>query len=179
MKSFLRDILVTFVLAAVIYLGLRTTIQTFSVNGPSMEPNFYYGQRLVVNKIAYKVSNPQRGDVIVFHSLNGRPGDYIKRVIGLPGESVEIRDGKVYIHKVDGSVITLTEPYIKEPVRGTFKGQKIPEDHYFVMGDNRNNSGDSRESWTLPREDIVGRAWVTVWPPDRMGPAPNYHFQPL
>ena len=93
---------------------------------------------------------------------------FIKRVIGLPGESIEIKQGTVYIHK-NGNAFLLDEPYVKEPIANTFKGDLIPENEYFVMGDNRNNSSDSRTGWTAKREDIIGKAWLSIWPPDSWG----------
>ena len=97
--------------------------------------------------------------------------------MGLPGESVEIRQGTVYIHKKDGSILLLDEPYIKEPPAYNFQQKKIPENEYFVLGDNRNNANDSHNGWTLKREDIIGRAWISIWPPSTWGFAPNYSFE--
>ncbi|MBI4283111.1 MAG: signal peptidase I [Chloroflexi bacterium] len=174
MKSFLRDILTTLLLAAVIFFGLQFTIQHSVVISPSMMPSLQVNQHLIINKLAYRWHEPQRGDIIVFHPANHQPGDYIKRVIGLPGESVEIKEGKVYIHQKDGSVLPLDEPYIAERAARPFTGGTIPENEYFMLGDNRNNSGDSRGGWTVPRQKIVGKAWLSIWPQDRWGLAPNY-----
>jgi len=142
-----------------------------------MYPSFHDGQQLLVNKVVYRFHEPERGDVIIFHPPNNEQGDYIKRIIGLPGESVEIGEGIVYIHKEDGTVLPLDEPYIAEAVRLPFKGEKIPENEYFVLGDNRNNSSDSRNEWTLPRQNIIGKAWLSIWPPDKWGLAANYPVQ--
>ncbi len=176
MKTFVRDILVTLAIAAVLFFALRATIQSFDIEGPSMQPSFYSGQRVLVNKLVYRFHEPQTGDVIIFHSPRTEQGDLIKRVIGLPGESVEIRDGRVYIHKQDGQVWPLDEPYINEPARNDFKGSQIPENCYFVLGDNRNQSDDSRYGWVVPRENIIGKAWLTTWPPSAWGLAANYPF---
>ncbi|MCJ7743333.1 MAG: signal peptidase I [Dehalococcoidales bacterium] len=176
MKTLVRDILVTLAIAAVIFLALRTTVQSFDIDGPCMEPNFYTGQRVLVNKVVYKFREPQRGDVIIFHSPRTEQGDLIKRIIGLPGESVEIANGRVYIHK-DGQVLPLDEPYVPEPARNAFKGNTIPENAYFVLGDNRNYSDDSRGGWVVPRQNIVGQAWLTTWPPGAWGLAANYPFE--
>ena len=176
MKTLVRDILVTLAIAAVIFLMLRTTVQSFDIDGPSMQPNFYTGQRVLVNKVVYKFREPQRGDVIIFPSPNSQQGDLIKRVIGLPGESVEIKNGIVYIHK-DGQVFPLDEPYVKEPARNDFKGSQIPENAYFVLGDNRNHSDDSRSGWVVPRQNIIGEAWLITWPPSAWGLAANYPFE--
>jgi len=145
------------------------------VNGPSMNPGFHDRQQLVVNKAVYKFfREPERGDVIIFHPPDIQQGDYIKRIIGLPGETIEIKDGIVYIHKENGNVLPLDEPYVTKPATNAFQGNKIPENEYFVLGDNRNNSSDSRHGWTLPRQDIVGKAWLAIWPPTKWGLAANY-----
>ena len=177
MRTFLRDTLTTLILAAVIFFGLQFTIQHSVVISPSMVPSLQVGQHLIIHKVVYKFHEPERGDVIVFHPVNSQQGDYIKRIIGLPGESVEIKEGIVYIHKKDSSVFPLDEPYITDPAKLPFRGDTIPENEYFVLGDNRNNSGDSRSGWTLPRQNIVGKAWLSIWPRDRWGLAPNYPFE--
>lgn len=174
MRSFLHDILTTLILAAVIFFGLQFTIEHSVVISSSMMPSLQVNQHLIINKVVYRFHEPERGDIIVFHPTNGQPGDYIKRIIGLPGESVEIREGIVYIHKKDGSVLPLDEPYITERAKRPFEGDIIPENEYFVLGDNRNNSSDSRSGWTVPRQKIVGKAWLSIWPRDRWGLAPNY-----
>ena len=110
---------------------------------------------------------------MIFHPPNSPKATLIKRIIGLPGESVEIKMGEVYIHKGD-KVIVLDEPYIVQSTQGNFNGSTIPDEHYFVLGDNRNNSGDSRSGWTVPQENIIGKAWISIWPPDEWGLAPNY-----
>jgi len=176
LRAFLRDILVTLVVAIVIFLLLQATFQSSVIVGCSMEPGFEEGQRLLVNKAVYKFYESERGDVIVFHPTNNRQADYIKRIIGLPGESVEIKQGTVYIHKND-EVFSLAESYIKEPPNNDFQGGIIPENEYFVLGDNRNNSNDSRNGWTVRGEDIIGKAWLSIWPPDKWGLVPHYSFQ--
>jgi len=174
MKRSVREFLILLAIAVVIFVGLRSAVQTFVVYGPSMEPNFWDEQRLLVSKVVYKIHEPERGDVIVFHPPDMKRDSYIKRIIGLPGESVTIEDGEVYIHKQDGSVLLLDEPYIKEVPSQPFNGDIIPENEYFVLGDNRNSSNDSRNGWTVKREDIIGKAWVLIWPPKEWGLAPNY-----
>ncbi len=174
MRVFLRDTLTTLIMAAVIFFGLQVTVDSIVVEGPSMNPNFHTGQRLLVNKVIYKFHEPERGDVVIFHPPNNQQGDYIKRIIGLPSESVEIKEGTVYIHKEDGNVLPLDEPYITERAKNAFQGDKIPENEYFVLGDNRNNSDDSRNGWTLPHQNIIGKAWLSIWPQDKWGLAANY-----
>ena len=177
MKAFSRDILTILIIAAVIIFGLQATIQKFVVDGPSMDLTFHDGQQLLANKVVYKFHEPERGDVVIFHPPNNEKEEYIKRIIGLPGESVEIKEGIVYIYKEDGTVLPLDEPYVTSPSKQSFKGDIIPENEYFVMGDNRNNSSDSRNGWTLPQENIIGKAWLSVWPPSEWGLIANYFFQ--
>ena len=158
MKRSLRDILIMLVIAVAVFVGLRTTVQTFVVYGPSMEPNFWEGQRLLVSKIVYNFHEPERGDIIIFRPPGSQQTNYIKRVIGLPGESVEIKDGKVIIYQPDGNVLIPDEPYVEDTAYSYFKGDVIPADEYFVLGDNRNNTNDSRNGWTVPRNNIISKA---------------------
>ena len=172
MKTFFREILITAILALIIFLGAQATIQTFVVVMTSMEPSFHDGQRLLVNKAGFIFGDPERGDVVIFEAPNGRGGDYIKRVIGLPGDTIEIRDKEVYI---DGS--KLDEPYIMDAPTYILAEQEIPENHYFVLGDNRNNSDDSHHGWVVPRENMIGKAWISTWPPENWGLVPDYPLQ--
>ena len=169
MKAFIREVLAILVLAVAIFFLIQAVVQSSVVVYSSMEPNLHSGQRLVINKVVYKLHEPERGDIIVFHNPNNPNEDFIKRIIGLPGETIEIKDGVVYI-----SGLRLDEPYIKDPSSRPFPEQKISEDSYFVLGDNRNNSTDSRAGWTVFRQDIVGQAWLSTWPPSEWGLAPNY-----
>jgi signal peptidase I len=140
-----------------------------------MEPSFQEGQRVLVSKIAYHFHEPQRGDVIVFWPPFNSQDPFIKRIIALPGESVEIKEGKVYIDK-NGSVIELNEPSFITPPQYTYSKNAVPENEYFVLGDNRNNSQDSHYGWTVKREDIIGKAWLSIWPPGEWGLVPAYSF---
>ena len=175
-----REVLIILALIAAFYLGFRISLHNSRVVGSSMEPNLYNGARVLVGKLAYRFGGaPGRGDVIVFEppAQAASPLDYVKRVIGLPGESVETRDGLVYIHKLDGEVAELDESaYLGIATIGSYVSGVIPEGSYFVMGDNRNESGDSRQGWTVPLSDIVGRAWVVIWPPSQWGAAPNHRL---
>ncbi len=171
MKTFLREVLITVALAAAIFLVARETIQTYEVFMTSMEPNFSEGQRVVVNKAAYWgwVGDPERGDVIIFTAPTDTNEDFIKRIIGLPGDTVEIREGAVY---VDG--VKLDEPYINQAPIYTMEKRTVPADEYFVLGDNRNHSNDSHNGWYVERDDIHGRAWLSSWPPRLWGVIPSY-----
>ena len=172
MKAFLRDVLTTFLLAALVYFGLRFTVQDFVVRQTSMEPNFHEGQRVLVLKIVYRFHLPQRGDVIILHpptSTDPNAIPYIKRIIGLPGETIDIRNGVVSING-----IALNETYLNEPPNYTYHLDKVPAGQYFVLGDNRANSDDSHRGWTVPFANIIGKAWVTIWPLDRWGIVSNF-----
>ncbi|MDP7285919.1 MAG: signal peptidase I [Dehalococcoidales bacterium] len=169
MRTFLREIIVTVILAAVILVLLQAVFQTFIVVGSSMEPSFSWRQRLLVNKAVYHFHEPERGDVIVLQSVDNQNVDYIKRIIALPGDTVEVKDETVYVNGLH-----LDEPYIKELPHYTLGQTNIPDDNYFVLGDNRNNSNDSHKGWLVPRDNIVGKAWLSFWPPDEWGLAPNY-----
>jgi len=172
MKTFFREILATLALAIVIFILLQTTIQSTVVVGPSMEPDFRDGQRLLVNKAVYAFHEPERGDVIIFHSPHSSRTDFIKRIIGLPGDTVEIKQGVVYVNSSP-----LYEPYIADPPHYTLQKQEVTPNSYFVLGDNRNNSNDSHNGWTVPRQNIIGKAWLSIWPPTEWGLAPNYPLQ--
>jgi len=172
MRVFLREILGLILLAVVIFLLLQATVQSFIVVGSSMKPNLYDGQRLLISKAAYFFGEPEAGEVVVFRPPNNRQADYIKRIIAVSGDIVEIKMGVVY---VNGS--PLDEPYIKEQPSYRLHPQEIPENNYFVLGDNRNNSNDSHNGWTVPRQNIVGKAWLSIWPPSRWGLITNYPLQ--
>ena len=137
-----------------------------------MQPGLHEGQRLLVNKVAYSFHEPERGDIIVFQPPNNRQSDYIKRIIASPGDTIEIKNGSVYVNDVK-----LDEPYISEKAKSNFKEDEVPEGDYFVLGDNRNSSNDSRRGWTVPRENIIGKAWLSIWPPREWGLAPNYSLE--
>ena len=137
-------------------------VSIFIVDGLSMEPNFHNGELIIVNKIGYLSGNPQRGDVAVIKF----PGDpehkkYIKRVMGLPGERLEIKDSKIYINGDPINEFFIDESVKTQPNMSV----DIGRDEYFMMGDNRENSNDSRVWGVCPKKDMVGRAWIVLWPP--------------
>jgi len=156
-----ETILPAIVIAVLINLFLA---QATRVYGHSMEPSLHTEQRLVVEKLSYRLHGPHRQDVVVLRMPERGPELLIKRVIALPGETIEIRDGNVYI---DG--VVLQEPYLSHETRGTYGPTTIPEGHIFVMGDNRGASNDSRVFGPVPLDRVVGRAWLSYWPPDLLG----------
>jgi signal peptidase I len=173
MRTFLRDIVITLILAIVILLLLQATVQSFIIVGSSMQPNFQNGERVVINKLVYRLHEPERGDVIVFHPPNNQQEDYIKRIIALPGETVEVKNGVVYIDDRP-----LDEPYqLNELPKYTLSEERVPNNEYFVLGDNRNNSNDSHNGWTVPRQNIIGKAWLSIWPPNEWGIIPGYSLE--
>lgn len=162
-RGFIREIAETIVLIVAIYALVNLATARFIVEGPSMQPNFETGQFLIVSRINYVLGSPGYGDIIVFHYPNDPQDDYIKRVIGLPGDTVEIRATQVY---VNGAL--LAEPYIMEECRESRCSDRTWElgpDEYFVMGDNRNHSSDSRAFGPVNEEFIVGEALLRYWPP--------------
>jgi signal peptidase I len=156
----LKELLLTLLFALVIFLGLRLTVQSFRVEGSSMMPGIHNGEWLVVNKLEYILHKPERGDVIVFEPPQWPSTDYIKRVIGVPGDKVEVHGGTVY---VNGNA--LDEPYINERPDYVLSSTTVPPNLYFVLGDNRNFSQDSHTGYMVPTANIVGKAWVSLWPP--------------
>ncbi len=141
-------------------------VQPFFVEGASMEPNFEDGEYLLIDEISYYFKSPQRGEVIVFHYPLDTSKYYIKRVIGLPGETVEIKNGKIVIYN-DGNPdgLFISENYLsqEDTTTGDIK-KKLGQNEFFVLGDNRSASSDSRQWGALPKNDIVGRAWIRAWP---------------
>lgn len=165
--SALRELLDLIVLIGAIYSLVNLTTVRFIVQGPSMQPNFQDNQFLIVSRVNYLLGNPQRGDVVVFHYPGNTDEDYIKRVIGVPGDVIEIRDTQVYVNDV-----LLNEPYIYESCRQASCRDdrwELGPDEYFVMGDNRNRSSDSRSFGPVLREYIVGEVLIRYWPPSDWG----------
>jgi signal peptidase I len=154
-----REILETLLFTFFIVWLVKAGTQNFRIEGASMLPTLHEGQYLIINKLIYQLEEPNRGDIVVLHYPNDRTRDFIKRIIGLPGDTVEIRDQQIFVNGA-----RLDEPYISAPPNNN-QEWVIPPDSFFVVGDNRPNSSDSR-SWSyLPREDLIGRAWVVYWPP--------------
>ena len=169
----LREILGFLVYVAVV-TGITFLIITFVgqrtyVSGSSMENTLSHGDNLIVDKITYRFSDPKRYDIIVFPFRYQEDVYYIKRIIGLPGETVQIRDGEIYI---DGEI--LYESYGREVMKSAGLAAEpvtLGEDEYFVLGDNRNDSTDSRDPsvGVIHKDEIIGRAWLRIWPLDKIG----------
>lgn len=165
-RKAIREIVETVLIAVVLALVVRGLIvETYVVLGPSMEPTLHEPERLFVNKIGYRLHAPERGDIVVFAYPRDTSRNFIKRVIALPGETVEIREGRVY---VDGAFIE--ETYVAYPdTHGDYGTITVPRDHVFVMGDNRRNSEDSRYFGPVPFDNIRGKAFLVYWPVSLFG----------
>jgi len=193
---FARDVVETVILALLIFLAVRAAVQNFRVDGSSMEGSLHNGQYLLVSKATYFKVNlgfldflpfydsgdnpehyifrpPQRGDVIVFRFPNDPSRDFIKRIVAAPGETVEIKDGLVFI---DGNY--LKEPYITNRAHYSYGPEKVPPKSYFVLGDNRNNSYDSHVWGMLAEENIIGQAWLSYWPFSSFGLVSGPYMKP-
>ena len=157
----------TLLLAFLLYFAISMLTDRVRVENISMQPTLYEGQLLVVSKLAYQLGEPMRGDIIVFHHTQQPPEDYIKRIIGLPGDHVEITGGQVL---VNGSV--LNEPYIAAPPAYD-DAWDVPGDSLFVLGDNRNRSSDSHAWGFVPMDSVVGRAVLKYWPLDKIQVYPH------
>jgi len=188
MRSAVVEVLQTVVLTLLIFFAVRSVIQNFRVEGASMSPTLESGQYLLISKAIYfrvdgtplsplvhpdpadangpryLFHGPQRGDIIVFIAPGMSERDFIKRVIGLPGEEVRIRRGTVYINGQ-----ALNEPYLVHLAHYDMEARRVPEGSYFVLGDNRPNSSDSHLGWYASADSIIGEAWFSYWPPSTWG----------
>ncbi len=171
--TFLLDLIETVVIALAIFvIAYLFLFQPHQVRGNSMYPNFHDKDYLLTDKISYRLGQPKRGDVIIFMAPKNEEYDYIKRIIGIPGDKIEItQDYKI---KLNNQI--LNESYLPSGTQ-TFGGNflevgktiTVPSDEYFVLGDNRNHSSDSRDWGFVPRKNIIGKAWFRYWPLSQMG----------
>jgi signal peptidase I len=177
-SSLLREVAEVIVLAVILYFGISFAVQAVHVEGLSMYATLDDNDYLIANKIDYRLHPPQRGDIVILRPPTNNSTDFIKRVIGLPGERILIRSGVVYIngHRLD-------EPYLPEEwvndanwPDNNSNGQVLGADQYFVMGDNRNRSQDSRFFGPISRDRIDGKAWFRIWP---VGPWDIYSKMPM
>ena len=185
MRAVIRELFETVILVLLIFLVLHLSIQNFRVEGPSMRPTLEAGEYVLVNKLVYLRFNPQelarlvpflevddrtvfpfhapaRGEVIIFQFPRDESRDFVKRVIGMPGDTVEIKQGRVFVNGEP-----LNEPYITLSDNGSMAPVRVSQEAYFVMGDNRPASNDSRDWGSVPKEKVIGRAWVSFWPLNR------------
>jgi signal peptidase I len=173
------DVIETIVVAAAIFVVVYLfLLQPHQVKGASMEPNFHDGEYILTDKISYRFSSPKRGDVIIFKSPTNTDLDFIKRVIALPGEKIEIKDGKIIIYNQDHpNGFALKEEYSTvQPTsveRDGFlkegEATEVHQDNYIVLGDNRLQSYDSRAWGEVPKKNIIGKAWLRYWPLPKFG----------
>jgi len=198
-RNIVKELLETAIYIFLVFVIVRSMVQNFKIEGLSMEPSLHSEQYILVNKLVYfhfdrnapmrllpgnedlaehtvyPFSMPERGDIVVFEYPNDITKDYIKRVVGLPGETIDIRDGHVY---VDG--VLLEEPYLEGGTTYCGSGRAcsngpvfVPEGTVFVLGDNRSNSSDSREWGPLALEHVIGQAWILYFPLDQIGIVPH------
>jgi len=164
-----REIIETLVLTILIFLVVQFAVQNFRVDGISMEPGLHNNEFVLVNKLAYDFHPPQRGDVIVFHYPLNPQEDFIKRIIGLPGDTIKVTPTQIY---VDGHL--LNEPYISHPYNANVNTWHLGPGQYFVMGDNRPESYDSRYWGPVPASYIIGKAALVYWPLNNIEFVPTY-----
>jgi len=168
---------ITFVLLAA-FIIRYFLIQPFVVEGQSMEPNFHNNEYLIVEKVSYRFHQPKRGEVIIFKAPNNPQFDYIKRIIGLPGETIKISNSNVYVNdiRLDESYLTAAEKtYLTQDPKITIE-RSLGQDEFFVLGDNRTHSSDSREFGALNKSNIIGRVWVSVYPWNNFGTIPSQQY---
>lgn len=171
MWKYIRDIVITVAIAVVIFLGLQQVVGAFKVFGTSSYPNIQPGDYVLLDKVSYHFRDPHRGEMVILNSPQSSGADLIKRIIGMPGETVEVRDGFVYINGKP-----LVEDYIREKPRYIYEEQRVPLGSYFVLGDNRNVAVDSHNGWFLPHDNVRGRAWLIYWPVSRMQVVKHYDY---
>ncbi|NTV63069.1 MAG: signal peptidase I [Oscillochloris sp.] len=200
-RSVVRELLETAIFILLIFFIVRGIVQNFKIEGSSMEPTLHSGEYILVNKliyfhfdlnaplrllpgqeklaqkIIYPFHQPRQGDIVVFEYPRDVSKDYIKRVIGLPGDTLEIRDGKVFVNgeRLNETYLNNETFCMEERICGNGPFT-IPEGTIFVMGDNRGNSSDSREWDSLPLDRVVGQAWITYYPINRWGLVPHHDY---
>jgi len=164
-ENFFTELLKFALIAIVVVVPVRLFIaQPFIVSGASMVPTFLNGQYLIVDELSYRFEEPKRGDVIIFRYPKDPSQFFIKRIVGLPGETVLLANGNVSVQKTNGETTLLDESYVVHHGNGANQTYTVPTDEYFVMGDNRPESSDSRTWGFVPRANIVGRAFLRLLP---------------
>ena len=189
--GFLWELIQTVALTLLIFVAMRSVVQNFKVEGTSMEPTLHHNEFLIINKAAYTrvdgtpfehlvayasngngtagpkflFAEPARGEIIVFRYPQQPEKDFIKRIIGVPGDKVEVRAGRVYLNDR-----LIEEPYAREGATYDSPPRAVPPGQYFVLGDNRPNSSDSHVWGFVPADNLIGKAWIAYWPPNQWGP---------
>ena len=169
MKTIALQVLVTVFVVMVVFAGVRFTMQSFRVEGRSMEPSYEDDEYMIVDKLTYRFSSPQRGDVVVFRSPTTPDQLLLKRIIGLPGETVEIKSGNIYIN---GELLEESPRFEALPYDGY--RHEVPAGEYWVVGDNRQVSSGSHTFGTVDDDLIIGRVRISYWPPREWGLSPSY-----
>lgn len=177
--TFFLDILEVLVFAVAIFLFFYLLIlQPHKIKGDSMQPNYPNGEYLLTDKVSYRFGEPKRGDVIVFKAPSDNGEEFIKRILGLPGENVMVKEGKIWINSKAVSEDYLAKDVITYP--GAFLGEGetkiVPANEFFVLGDNRPHSSDSRTWGFVPKGNITGKAWFIYWPPQSFGGVPKVGY---
>lgn len=178
--SFTKDVVSFALIALLIVVPIRWFVaQPFIVRGDSMVPTFHSGDYLIVDQLSYRFSDPERGDVIIMRYPKDESVYFIKRIIGLPGETVELQGTRVIIRKSGEEMITLEQPYLADVAhRPEYATYALTDEEYFVMGDNRDASSDSRVWGPLPEKDVIGRALVRLFPPSTISIFPGHTNTP-
>ena len=167
------EIVQTLIMAVALYFAIDFCVARVRVENVSMETSFTEGELLMVNRLNYKFSEPERGDVVIFKAPTDPKKDYIKRMIGLPGDQVSVQEGKLFINGAE-----IQEPWVHEPM--AYSGEwVVPENEYFVLGDNRNHSSDSHSWGFVPRDNLVGNAFFCYWPLDHIRVVNNHIDLPV
>lgn len=176
--STLEQVVFAVAIFMIIYLFF---LQPHQVDGLSMIPSFQDGEYLLTDKISYKFTSPKRGDVIVFAAPPDRQRDFIKRIIATPGERVSLKEGKVFINdkQIQEAYLEPSLPTSGGPALGGGEFLSLKEEEYFVLGDNRTHSSDSRTFGIIKKQDIIGRAWVVYWPPTKLRIIPTISYAGL
>lgn len=195
--GFVWELLQTVALTLLIFIAMRSVVQNFKVEGTSMEPTLHHNEFLIINKAAYAridgtplerliapahassgasgprylFGEPARGDIVVFRYPQQPEKDFIKRIIAIPGDTIEIRAGRVLLN---GRL--LDEPYARDGATYEMSPRVVPPGQYFVLGDNRPNSSDSHVWGFVPADNLIGKAWFAYWPPSHWGPVPSVAF---
>lgn len=176
LRAFFVDVIEVVVWAIAIFLFVYLLVlQPHKIKGSSMEPNFPDGEFLLTDKVTYRFREPARGEVVVFKSPTARGDEFIKRIIALPGETITLKNDSILINGrrlneayLSSLAATKGGPFIEEGVEKT-----VPPGNFFVLGDNRDASSDSRVWGFITKKDITGRAWIIYWPPPTAGPVPK------